>query len=231
MKIGIIGAMQEEVEILKNEMVLSKNVEYTSMSFHEGVLWDKNVVVVTCGIGKVNAAVCTQILIDQFKVNRIINVGIAGGLREDIYPGDIVIAESLVQHDMDTTFFGDPLGQVPRLDTFDFKCNEAMVNFAKKAVDKIEKSNAFIGRIVSGDQFIHEASKLQYLHDTFDAYACEMEGAAIGQVCYLNKVDFVVIRSISDNAINGSHMDYETFSQLAIKNSVRLLKDMLLKMY
>lgn len=230
MKIGIIGAMQEEVEILKNEMDLTKTKTFSSMAFYEGQLWSKNVVVVTCGIGKVNAAVCTQLLIDQFKVDKIINVGIAGGLRADIYPGDIVVAESLVQHDMDATFFGDALGQVPRLDTFDFKCQETLVAAAKKAVDKIEKSNAFIGRIVSGDQFIHEAVKLQFLHDTFDAYACEMEGAAIGQVCYLNAVDFVVIRSISDNAINGSHMDYDTFSQLAIKNSVALLKDMLLGM-
>lgn len=230
MKIGIIGAMQEEVEILKNEMNVSETADFSSMKFYEGQLWAQNVVVVTCGIGKVNAAVCTQILINQFKVDRIINVGIAGGLREDIYPGDIVIADSLVQHDMDATFFGDALGQVPRLETFDFKCDETLIANAKKAVDKIEKSNTFIGRVVSGDQFIHEASKLQSLHDTFDAYACEMEGAAIGQVCYLNGVKFVVIRSISDNAINGSHMDYEKFSQLAIKNSVGLLKDMLIEM-
>jgi len=227
MKIGIIGAMQEEVEILKNEMAVERKADLSSMTFYEGHLWQQDVVVVTCGIGKVNAAVCTQLLIDQFKVDKIINVGIAGGLRKDIYPGDIVVAESLVQHDVDTSFFGDPLGQIPRLDTFDFKCEQTLVDQAKAAVDKIENSQAFIGRIVSGDQFIHEASKLQLLNDTFDAYACEMEGAAIGQVCHLNKVDFVVIRSISDNAINGSHMDYETFSQLAIKNSVHLLKDML----
>lgn len=227
MKIGIIGAMSEEVEMLKNEMFLEEKVEKANMTFYHGVLLEKEVVVVTCGIGKVNAAVCTQVLIDRFKVDKVINVGIAGGLNKDIYPGDIVVADNLVQHDMDVTFFGDALGQIPRLDTFDFKCDADLVNKAKLAIDKIEDANAFIGRIVSGDQFIDKADKQIFLGEHFGAFACEMEGASIGQVCYLNSMPFVVIRSISDNAINGSHMDYETFAPLAIKNSVAILKDML----
>ena len=227
MKIGIIGAMAEEEENLKGSMAVTNKVQKTSMDFYEGDLWGHRVVVVTCGIGKVHAAVCSQVMIDQFKVDKIINVGIAGGLREDIYPGDIVVAESLVQHDVDTTFFGDPLGQIPRLTVFDFVCDQDLVLAGKKAVENLKDANAFVGRIVSGDQFIHQAEKLIHLKETFDAYACEMEGAAIGQVCHLNKVPFVVIRSISDNAINGSHMDYETFSKLAIKHSTALLKDML----
>lgn len=227
MKIGIIGAMAEEVENLKAAMAVTNKVHKSSMDFYEGDLWGHRVVVVTCGIGKVNAAVCSQVIIDHFKVDKIINVGIAGGLREDIYPGDIVVAESLVQHDIDTTFFGDPLGQIPRLAVFDFVCDQSLVTAGKKAVENLKDANAFVGRIVSGDQFIHQADKLIQLKETFDAYACEMEGAAIGQVCHLNQVPFVVIRSISDNAINGSHMDYETFSILAIKHSTALLKDML----
>lgn len=227
MRIGIIGAMQEEVEVLKSEMALGDKYDLASMTFYDGMLLDQNVVIVTCGIGKVNAAVCTQILIDRFKVDRIINVGIAGGLREDIYPGDIVVAENLAQHDVDVRFFGEPLGQIPRMDVFDFKCDPHLVEIATNAIGKLEGANAFKGRIVSGDQFISEASKLIELNSNFDAYACEMEGASIGQVCHLNKKPFVVIRSISDNAINGSHMDYETFASLAIKNSVAILKDML----
>ena len=227
MRIGIIGAMHEEVQILKNEMSLESKVTKARMEFYSGKLLGKDIVIVTSGIGKVNAAVCTQILITDFDVDCVINVGIAGGLHEGIYPGDIVVARNLVQHDMDTTFFGDPAGQIPRLETFDFKCDEKLVQVATDACEHVENINVFHGRIVSGDQFVSDAEKLNALHRGFDAYACEMEGASIGQVCYLNDVPFVVIRSISDNAINGSHMDYETFSQMAIENSVKILKDML----
>lgn len=227
MRIGIIGAMQEEVEILKNEMNVEEKVSKARMEFFKGDLLGKEIVIVTSGIGKVNAAVCTQILINDFNVDCVVNVGIAGGLHKDIYPGDIVVAENLVQHDMDTTFFGDKMGQVPRLDTFDFKCDNKLVDIAKASCNKVEKINTYSGRIVSGDQFIDKSEKLQNLHAEFEAFACEMEGASIGQVCYLNNLPFVVIRSISDNAINGSHMDYETFADMAIQNSVYILKDML----
>jgi len=228
MKIGIIGAMSEEVAQLKSEMNVTTELTKAQMTFFEGQLLNKNVVIVTSGIGKVNAAVCTQILVNNFDVDCVINVGIAGGLHKDIYPGDIVIGENCVQHDMDTTFFGDALGQVPRLDTFDFKCDDKLVSVAKAACEKVTDSKCMSGRIVSGDQFIATADKLQFLHDEFNGYCCEMEGASIGQVCYLNDLPFVVIRSISDNAINGSHMDYEKFSHIAIKNSVAILKDMLM---
>jgi adenosylhomocysteine nucleosidase len=227
MKIGIIGAMAEEVAQLKAEMTVTSELKKAQMDFFDGQLLGKDTVIVTSGIGKVNAAVCTQILVTDFNVDCVINVGIAGGLHKDIYPGDIVVGENLVQHDMDTTFFGDPIGQVPRLDTFDFKCDPKLVSVARAACDKISDANCFNGRIVSGDQFVADAEKLQSLHDTFNGLCCEMEGASIGQVCYLNDIPFVVIRSISDNAINGSHMDYEKFSELAIKNSVAILKDMM----
>ncbi len=227
MRIGIIGAMSEEVAQLKSEMIVKTEITKAQMTFYHGELLGKDVVIVTSGIGKVNAAVCTQILVNAFDVDCVINVGIAGGLHKDIYPGDIVVGENLVQHDMDTTFFGDALGQVPRLETFDFKCDEKLIALAKSACNKVADINFMNGRIVSGDQFIDKAEKLQFLNDTFDALCCEMEGASIGQVCYLNNIPFVVIRSISDNAINGSHMDYEKFSGIAIKNSVAILKDML----
>lgn len=227
MVIGIIGAMKEEVEILKNEMIVDRIEKKASMEFYYGELLGKKAVVVTSGIGKVNAAICAQILIDDFNVEKIINVGIAGGLHKDIFPGDVVIANNLVQHDMDTTFFGDKLGQIPRLDTFDFKCDSELVEIATKACENAISNKCVAGRIVSGDKFMSKSEEMMFLHDEFSAYACEMEGASIAQVCYLNHKPFVVIRSISDNAINGTHMDYETFSTLAIENSVKILKNML----
>jgi len=227
MIIGIIGAMDEEVRILKDKMSIDRRELKAKMEFFSGNLWGKNVVVVTAGIGKVNAAVCTQILIDDFNVNNIINVGVAGGIGEDILPGDVVIGENLVQHDIDTSAFGDKIGQVPRLSTFDFKCDENLINAALKACSNIESHKTFTGRIASGDQFIADTEKIRWLKSEFDAAACEMEGGSIAQVCYLNSVPFVVIRSISDNANTGAHMDYQKFVPIAIDNSIHIIENML----
>jgi adenosylhomocysteine nucleosidase len=227
MTIGIIAAMAEELEILLKDLTLEEKIAKANMTFHKGKVYGKDVVAVVCGIGKVNSAICTQILASEYKVDKIINVGVAGGIGKEIYPGDIVVAENLVQHDMDTTAFGDKVGQIPRLDTFDFKCDKEMVAIAKKACEEISELNSFTGRIVSGDQFIANIEKIQWLDKEFGAISCEMEGASIAQVCYLNSIPFVVIRSISDNANNGAHMDYEKFVPVAVKNSTRILKQML----
>lgn len=230
MKLGIIGAMSEELEILLNDMDLKNKETKANMTFHEGILWGKNVVAVVCGIGKVNAAVCTQILISEYKVDTVINVGVAGGIGKDIYPGDVVIADSLVQHDMDTTAFGDPHGQIPRLDTFDFKCNESLVNLAKEVCNNSNEIKSFVGRIVTGDQFVASLEKIQWLSKEFNGLACEMEGGSIAHVCYLNNIPFVVIRSISDNANNGAHMDFAEFTSIGVKNSTTILKAMVEKL-
>lgn len=227
MKIGIIGAMDEEIEILLREIKLQRKEAKAKMEFHCGVLWGQEVVVVRSGIGKVNAAVCAQILIDNFKVECIINVGIAGGIGENIYPGDVVVAKSLVQHDVDTSAFGDRIGQIPRLDTFDFECDADLVNKAKKACELLKEGNSFTGIIATGDQFIAHVDKIRWLNEEFNAIACEMEGGSIAQVCYLNDIPFVVIRSISDNANSGAHMDFEKFKYIAVENSVGILKNML----
>ena len=212
MILGIIGAMSEELEILLNDMELEDTKVKAKMTFHKGKLWGKDVVAVVCGIGKVNAAVCTQLLISEYEVTHIVNVGVAGGIGKEIYPGDVVVATNLVQYDMDTTAFGDPMGQIPRLDTFDFKCDEDF--------------NTFSGRIVSGDMFVASLEKIQWLEKEFGALSCEMEGASIAHVCYLNSIPFVVIRSISDNANNGAHMDFEKFTPIAVKHSTAILKEM-----
>lgn len=229
MVIGIISAMSEELELLLNDMEIEEKTHKANMTFHKGKVWGKDVVAVVSGIGKVNAAVCTQILISEYKVNSVINVGVAGGIGKDIYPGDVVVAENLVQHDMDTTVFGDAHGQIPRLDTFDFTCDKELVRLAKLACDEIKEINTFSGRIVSGDQFIASVDKIKWLESEFGASACEMEGASIAHVCYLNSIPFVIIRSISDNANNGAHMDYEKFIPIGVKNSTTILKAMIEK--
>ena len=230
MILGIIGAMDEELKILLKDMDLKEQKQIANMTFNRGTLWNNEVVAVVCGIGKVNAAICTQILASNFNVDRIINVGVAGGISKDIYPGDIVIGDNLVEHDMDTTAFGDAHGQIPRLDTFDFKCDRELIDIAKKACAKLDHINTFVGRIVSGDVFVANIEKIKWLEAEFAALSCEMEGASIAHTCYLNNIPFVVIRSISDNANNGAHMDFEKFTPIAVKNSTAILKEMLLSM-
>jgi len=230
MIIGIIAAMNEELEILHSDMSLEEKKVKANMTFNKGKLWGKDVVAVVCGIGKVNAAICTQILASEFGVDKVINVGVAGGISKEIYPGDIVIADNLVEHDMDTTSFGDPHGQIPRMDTFDFKCDKDLVEVAKKACANNKELNTFIGRIVSGDVFVADVEKIKWLEKEFNALSCEMEGASIAHTCYLNNIPFVVIRSISDNANNGAHMDFQKFTPIAVKNSTAILKEMLINM-
>lgn len=230
MVLGIISAMSEELELLLKDMSINEEVKKANMTFYKGNLDNKEIIAVVCGIGKVNAAVCAQILISEFKVNSIINVGVAGGIGKNIYPGDLVVGTNLVHHDMDTTVFGDAHGQVPRMDVFDFKCDDKLVSAATAACDEIKEINTFQGRIISGDQFISSVDKIQWFEKEFDALACEMEGASIAHVCYLNNTPCVVIRSISDNANNGAHMDYEKFIPIAVRNSTIILKSMLQKL-
>lgn len=227
MILGIIAAMEEELKPLLNGLIENGRVKKAHMEFISGKLWSKDVVLVVSGIGKVNAAVCTQILIDDFKVDKIINIGVAGGIGTNIYPGDIVIGENLVQHDMDTSVFGDKIGQIPRLDTYDFKCDDKLVSLAVEACKKITDHKYFLGRIVTGDQFIADVNKILLFKDNFGASACEMEGGSIAQVCYLNNIPFIVIRSISDNAGIDAHMDYNKFKEIAVNNSTIILRNML----
>lgn len=229
MTIGIIGAMEEEVAVLKEAMDIEKVVEYASMQFYKGVLCGKKVVVVRSGIGKVNAAVCTQILADKFNVDVLINTGIAGSLDAAIDIGDMVISTDLVEHDMDASIFGDPVGQIPRMDTFSFPADSELV---KKAVLANTEANpdikTFTGRIVSGDQFVSSAEVKDRLVNLFEAKCTEMEGAAIAHTAYLNNISCVIIRAISDKADNSATMDYPTFEKQAIKHSVKLVRNLLL---
>lgn len=227
MRIGIIGAMSEETEKLINAMEVQETIEKAQMVFKKGILYNREAVVVTSGIGKVNAAICTQILVDDFHIDYVINVGIAGGAQEQLYPGDIVIGKELVQHDMDATFFDYKLGQIPRVDTHTFRSDENLVELAKEATKNIKDYKCYEGVIASGDQFVATKEKLEWLNENFSAFACEMEGASIAHVAYLNHVPFIVIRSISDNAINGTHLEYDKFKWIAVENSVNIIESML----
>lgn len=230
--IGIIGALEAETKELISKMKENSVKNIAGREFHKGELWNKPVVIVTCGIGKVNAALCTQILIDNFSVKKIIHTGVAGGLEKTLEPGDLVIASSFVQHDMDTTKFGDKLGQVPNMDTFDFPCDSELQKKATIAVNNaISKSpdnwKSITGLIASGDQFIAEKNKSLFIRDTFNAVACEMEGAAVAQTCYLNKIPLVVLRAISDNASTGAVEDYSAFIKKAVARTITVIQELL----
>ena len=224
MMLGIIGAMDEEVLEIKNALTDVSVETVTGMDFYRGKVNGKEVVVVRSGIGKVNAAVCSQILVDRFGVEAIVNTGIAGSLRAEINIGDIVLSTDSVQQDMDATGFGYPAGQIPRMDTFAFPADEKLLNLAKECCARVNPDiQAFTGRVVSGDQFISDKEKKQWLTETFDGSCTEMEGAAIAQVCYLNHIGCLIIRAISDKADDSANMDYQEFEAKAIEHSVKLL--------
>ena len=225
--IGIIGAMDEEVHQIVNEMEIQKVESKASMTFNMGKLAGKDVVIVRSGIGKVNAAVCTQILVDDFDVDYIINTGIAGSLKSEIDIADIVISDDVLHHDMDASGFGYALGQIPRMETLSFKADEKLIALAKDScAHVIPQVGVHIGRIVSGDQFISNKEVKDKIISNFSGYCTEMEGAAIAQAAYLNKVPFLILRAISDKADDSATMDYPTFEAQAIKNSVLLIREL-----
>lgn len=226
--VGIIGAMDEEVSQIVEAMELTETYERASMKFMKGKLLDKDVVIVRSGIGKVNAAVCTQLLVDKFNVNYIINTGIAGSLKAQINIGDVVLSSDVLHHDVDATGFGYPLGQIPRMDTLSFQADENLLELARAACEKVvPQIGVHVGRVVSGDQFISDKEVKNRIIQNFDGFCTEMEGAAIAQTAYLNKIPFLILRAISDKADDSATMDYPEFEAMAIRNSVDILKELI----
>ena len=226
--IGIIGAMDEEVSRLKEKMQVKRIENKAGMEFFEGDLSGKDVVIVRSGIGKVNAGICTQILVDDFHVEAVINTGVAGSLRNEINIGDIVLSSDALQHDMDATGFGYEPGVIPRMDNSVFVADKELLSVAENVNRKVNPEiETFVGRVVSGDQFISDKEKKDYLIKQFSGYCTEMEGAAIAQACYVNKIPFLVIRAISDKADNSATMDYGEFEAKAIEHTVKLLTGMM----
>lgn len=226
-KIGIIGAMDLEVATLKKNMLVKRTTKKAGMEFLEGTISGVEVVVVKCGIGKVNAGMCVQILADCFAVTHVINTGVAGSLRAEINIGDIVISTNAVYHDMDVTVFGYQLGEVPQIGRQDFPADERMQTLAKSSCEKVNPDiQVFAGRVVSGDQFISSKEVKEHLIQTFDGLCTEMEGAAIAHAAYLNEIPFVIIRAISDKADDSAQEDYPTFEKKAAEHCASLIMDM-----
>ena len=216
--LGIIGAMDEEVARLKEMIDGLQVTDKCGMSFYKGQIEGTDVVVVKCGVGKVNAAMCTQSLIDMYGVSAIINTGIAGSLDADIDIGDIVLATDTVEHDMDVSALGYEPGVIPDTELSVFKTSDELLKIAQDSVDAANIGvKVFTGRVVSGDQFIWSKDKKKWL----------VEGAAIGHVAVLNKVPYLVVRAISDKADDSAEMDYPTFAAKAIENSVNMMTEII----
>lgn len=221
-KMGIIGAMHIEVEALIAQMTEKRCVTRAGMDFYEGVLQDCSVVVVQSGIGKVNAAICAQLLIDLFAVDILINTGIAGALDNRLRIGDIVLAKEAMYHDMQVPQY--PVGQVPGLPVHRFQADERLLAVVQAVGEEVLTDiHTYSGRVVSGDQFICEPQKKQWLRDEVGGTCAEMEGAAIAHVAWKNGVGFLIIRAISDQADDQAHIDYPTFEKQAAAHSVSLL--------
>lgn len=226
-KIGIIGAMELEVETLKSKMSTSNIIKKAGMEFYEGTLNDAQVVIVRCGVGKVNAALCVQILADVFNVTHVVNTGVAGSLNAKLDIGDILISKDAVHHDVDATIFGYAPGEVPQLGIREFQADDNLINLAKASCEKVNPQlHAVIGRVVSGDQFISGNEIKERLISTFHGDCAEMEGASIAHGAFLNNIPFVIIRAISDKADNSAEMDYPAFERAAAEHSARLVEDL-----
>lgn len=227
-KIGIIGAMELEVEQLKEAMEIQGIVKKASMEFYTGTLNGVDVVVVRSGIGKVNAALCVQILADIFQVTHVINTGVAGSLNAALDIGDILVSKDALHHDMDVRVFGYQLGEVPQMGFREFKADEAMIEAAVASCKAVNPDiHVKTGRVVSGDQFISSKEVKEKLIENFAGDCAEMEGASIAHGAYLNNIPFVIIRAISDKADDSAEMDYPTFERAAAKHSARLVEHMI----
>ncbi len=222
MKIGIIGAMRCETEKLVSMLEDMTSEEISGVAFYSGRLFGHDAVVATCGIGKVFAAICAEVMILKYSPDIIINTGVAGTLTNKLSVCDIAVSSSVVQHDMDTSAIGDPVGLISGINIIEIPADEKLCSLICSTADTL-KLNTEKGIIASGDMFVADAGKKRYIKETFGAIACEMEGAAIGQVCYVNKVPFAVIRAISDGGDDDAAMSYDKFVAIAAENSVKLV--------
>ena len=221
--IGIIGAMQVETEGLVAEMTNTVSETVSGVKFTRGTLCGREVVVATCGVGKVFAAICAEAMILKYGVGALLNTGVAGGLLPELEVGDVALADKVVQHDMNTTALGDAPGLLSGINVVELPVAKELLKPLCEATAELEYNGA-VGTIASGDLFVHKASTKAFITKTFDAIACEMEGAAIGHVAYVNEVPFAVLRVISDG---GDGMEFTEFVKIAAERSVKLTKKFL----
>ena len=227
-KTGIIGAMEEEVASLKGALTDPQTTLIAGMEFWEGKLEGEDVVIVQCGMGKVNAGICAHTLINNFGCTRVINTGVAGSLDNQIDIGDIVVSVDAVQHDFTVEAIGFAKGEIPYTGLYAFPADETM---RKEAVDAVHAAapdiQVFEGRICSGDQFVSSKEQKETILSNFGGMCCEMEGGAIAQVCYLNNTPFVIIRAISDKADESEEISYETFKGKAAEHCASIVRYMI----
>lgn len=226
MKIGIIGAMETEVAALKKAMKTERVVTKAGMNFYEGILQGVQAVVVQCGIGKVNAAMCVQILADLFQVTHVLNTGVAGSLNADLDIGDILVSEKAIQHDVDVSALGYQPGKIPGFDSREFLADAAMANAVMDACKRANPDVHIVkGCVVSGDQFISDGKVKERLIAEFHGDCAEMEGASIAQAAILNGIPFLVVRAISDKADGSAEMDYPTFEDQAAAHCAAMVME------
>lgn len=226
MKLGIIGAMKIEVDTLKENMCNKVVTWRTGMEFCEGTLEGLPAVVVQCGVGKVNAALCVQILCDCFGVTHLVNTGIAGSLCSELDIGDLVVSQDAMYHDFDCGGFGYPHGKVPGMDVIAFPADETMIAYALAAAEAVNPGHSKLGRVATGDQFICDKAVKNAIIANTQALCTEMEGGAIAQAAYRNEVPFVIIRAISDKADDSADMDYPTFEAIAAHRCATVVQTM-----
>ena len=220
--IGIIAAMNVEMDGLRAHMENPVSETVSGVEFVRGTIEGREVVTAVCGIGKVFAALCAQTMILRYAPEAVINTGVAGTLTDELSIGNLAVSACVVQHDMDTSAIGDPVGLISGINMVEIPADRALSDRLCAAAQTVGVKT-LTGCIASGDQFVASPGRKTFIADTFSAIACEMEGAAVGQVCYVNHVPFCVLRAISDSADGSSHMDYPVFAQMAAEQSVRLL--------
>ena len=226
MKIGLIGAMTVEVEALKEKTENKRISVISGVEYVEGTLCGKDVVLAVAGVGKVNAGICAQTMILRYAPALLLHTGVAGTLTSALSVTDVAIGERAVQHDMDTSALGDPVGLISGINKIYFEADEKAAALFL-AIAKEDGINALCGTVASGDQFICDKTVKDRIVQNFGAIACEMEGGAVAHAAYLNGTPFIILRAISDSADGSSHMDYQTFLPLAANRSYRMVKKFL----
>lgn len=223
-KLGIIGAMSMEVETLVSSMENAAPKTIAGSLFYEGTLEGLPCVVVQCGVGKVNAAMCAQILCTAYGVTHLVNTGIAGSLCADLDIADLLVSRDAMYHDFDCVHFGYPYGKVPGMDTVAFPADETLMAYAFQAAETVNPGHTKIGRVASGDQFVADKEKKAFIIEKTQALCTEMEGAAIAQTACRNGVPFVILRAISDKADDSAEMDYPSFETLSAHRCAQVTK-------
>ncbi len=227
MKLGIIGAMHEEVDLLVESMGNVRRTTLAGMEFFEGVLEGTPAVVAYCGMGKVCAAVCAQVMVDRHEATHLVFTGVAGSLSSELRIGDLVVSTDCIHHDMDGAGLGHPLGENPDLGMLEFPADEGLRALAVEAAREVApEANVIEGRVATGDQFVADAALKDRIVELFGAVCCEMEGAAVAQTAWHNGLPYVVIRSISDNADDDSTVDFRTFLESSARISAQIVEHM-----